>query len=229
MAEKEQDEAVANLTTLLKADKGEDKEDKEDKGDEYNEAYMKKYMHKYLKDNPKDVEGMGYMKKALDNAVNTAQSEADNTGADMVVVDGTQMIKAFGDLGNGLVRAIEILNDKIAGIAKEVTIGNTIQKAAGNVLIKAQESIDKIGKTPQFLKADLSGGQLDGEPSTALEKAKEIGMPKAKNLLYKAAIDGNKRAGNIMGQIEGANGNWNLLSQNSINYIVEIDSQAGNK
>lgn len=223
----DQDDAVTSLTSLLKAETG--KEDDEEKGDEYNEAYMKKYMTKYMKENPKDTEGMGYTKKAFDVAVNTAQSEADNTGADMVVVDGTQMIKAFGELGNNLLKSILSITAKVDEIEKQVITGNTIQKAAGSVLIKAQESIDKIGKTPQLLKSNMVGEQSNPIPDTVLEKAKEIGMVKAKGLLLKAAMGGNKRAGDVMGQVEGSNGNWNMLSPNSIKYIVDIGTQEGNK
>jgi len=218
---KENNDEIEQLNLLLKA--SEDEGDEGGEGtDEYDEEYCKKYLKRYLKENPDEAKGftpdLKPLKKAMDDATNAIEG-LDN--ADATLIDGTEMVKAFIDLGNGLIKAFEDLCADVTEL-KVMSAANTdLAKASGSVLAKAATVIDEIGKTPLGKRSvDSIPVALTGEGS-ALLKAKG-GFNEIRGLLVKAIESGDRRASNVITEYEISRGNIARLSPHTIKTIEAI-------
>lgn len=237
---------ASGASAVLKAASGDgDGDDKGKGGDDdeegYDAEYMKKNMKKYLKEKPEDVKA--FMKKYLKDGGDEAKAFMKDMGlakaavidageatpgiedAEVTVVDGTAMFKAFVGFAEAMETAIGEISDRLHGLTAMQMETNLLQKASGQVLIKAAEAVDQIGSAPAPVRGtQIAGsaqvpGQAQGEP---LQKAAELGMPKIKDMLLKAAMGGNQNAGRVLTQVEAANGNFNRLSATSISFINQL-------
>lgn len=236
--------AVSTLKGLLKAnedngagtllqkakdkDKGKDKDD--DKDDEYSEAYMKNNMSKFMKNNASYMKKMGYMQKAVDNAYEAA----DNGGeleAEVTMVDGTEMFKAFKEMSEHFLKAVTSISERLDGVEEQVDFANKISVAAGEVLVKASESLDKISSEPLTPKSQMVGQpelhkaaikDVPADGNQVLQKAMNMGVGGAKKILIKAAMDGNGEAGRVLTQVESCFGNMTLLPASSLKLIASL-------
>jgi hypothetical protein len=168
--------------TLQKAEK----KNKEEPEDDYDDKYMRKYLKKFMKKNPdymKNMIGrkaMGSERRAMKKATSFLDPvdefndsfeeiapEIDGN-AQVVSVDGTRFIKAFGNLAYSLLDAFEDVSEKLDNIEEKAERTDKLQKAIGAVQLKISEAIDKFGKTP---KPRQGQGVNDVATSLALQKA----------------------------------------------------------
>jgi hypothetical protein len=228
--DKHEDEAIETLQSMLKAkkedDNGEEKEDQE---------FMGK-VKKYLKENPKCMEDLGYVKKAQEKFEamgKETQSEADNLEADAIIVEGTEFIKSFVELGQSLLKAYEATNAKIESLEQDIIFNTDLNKASSAVILKAKEQIDAIGKTPQPTKSALGqeNPTIPEKPDDTplLVKAKAIGIGKGKELLMKAVYNGNTEAQNMVTQLESCAGVLERIPEQTLKLITVLDEAEGGK
>lgn len=237
---------ASGASAVLKAATGGDSEGGDDDG--YDTEYMKKNMKRYMKEKPEDVKA--FMKKYLKEGGDDAKAFMKDMGlakaavidageatpgideAEVTVVDGTAMFKAFVGFAEAMETTLAEINDRIHGLTAMQMETNLLQKASGQVLIKAAEAVDQIGSAPVAVRgAQTAGvaqvpGQAQGEP---LQKAAELGMPKIKDMLLKAAMGGNQNAGRVLTQVEAANGNFARLSAASIGFINQLAATGADK
>lgn len=213
--------------------------------DDYDEEYMKKYMKRFMKNNK---EYMGkYMKKAADfgaeviDEFNSRSQELED--AEAVLVDGTDMFKAYAEFTQNMLKAFTELHGEVESLRNDVAYGNEINKAAGQVLIKADKVLGEISKQPNSAKgvqhmqkaAQATGGAIQpnnnggqaGEGQGVLQKAQSLGVGGAKQLLIKAMQDGNQSAGRAITELESCGGNMARLPQSTLHLISNLHTAAG--
>ncbi len=239
------DDAVAALKGMLKAkaesddDEGKDKDD-DSKKEEYNEAYMKKNLSKFMKDNPDYMKGMmgkmGMMKKAVDDAFISAEDDGD-LSAEVTMVDGTEMFKAFKEMGNEFIKAAQVFADRLENIERAVGYSNDVSQGIGEVLIKASETLESISSAPMPTKTRFVGDSSlqkakssNDTPQETMQKAaravQTLGIAGAKKVLMKASMEGNTEASKVVTQLESCFGNMGLLPAKSIKLIADLAPQA---
>lgn len=247
--EEEEDKQVEDLTTLLKAGpskKNDDTDNDDDDDDDYDEKFMakhKRYMKKMDKRNDKNMPSptggpggyMGKVKKAYDNFVKVSgkiQDEAITQEADAVLVEGTAFMKAFTDLGDRFKEVIEDLSIKVSELESKLDYSNALHKASSEVLLKANTSLEIMAKTPNQVRSAqttvnqiITNDPLNSDGSSLIQKAKAIGIPKAKQSLLKAAMNGNNHASGYMTQVESCYGHMELLEPPVLNMIINLAEQ----
>lgn len=232
----------ASSGTLLKAaaepDGDEDGDDDDNDGDgnkgekgkkkdEFNAEYMKKYMKRYLKESPEDakkfMKDAGLMKAAV-------QEAAEPTGlddAEMTVIDGTEMFKAFSGFTTHMLKAYDALNSKVDALMKMGAETSLIQKAAGTVLVKAATTIDTFGSQPQPVRSvqHVPAQVQANAAGTPLQKAAALGIGVLRQKLLKAATSGGTdahQAASVLTQIESCGGNLGRLNPASQRFIESL-------
>lgn len=236
-------DAIATLKGMLKAkadhdrqamlksrkeDDGKDNEEEGDEEEEYDEEYMKKYMKKFLKKNNKFVQSLMGLQKAVDTAYENAAQHDDLT-AEVTMIDGTEMFKAFQGATDAFVKALVTVCDRLDALEEQVSSQNDITMASGEVLVKAVETLEALASTPAPVKSQLVGkgapmqkavsAQSAGDNASA---APEIGITDAKRILVKAAAAGDGVAGKVLTQVESCFGNMGLLPASSLKYIADL-------
>lgn len=244
----EMDEAVEQLTNLLKADSDdsdtlikanggdseEDEYDDEDE-DEYDEKYMKRNMKRFMKDNKstmmKYMKNMGSVKKAIDHDMDEISDELDS--AEAVLVQGTDILKAAQEQSENFVGVLQAM------IPEQVHQGKLI-KALSSVVLEMAEQINKIGSTPQPRKSVLNAGETNLNKAQDQESGKGASLQKAadfmqtngfggiKRLVMKAMNKNDQRAFDAITRIESCHGNLALLPQATQNYVAELIAAEGN-
>jgi hypothetical protein len=223
------DDSVEILKSKLQKAEGEPEpekpEDDEEGKDEFDDKFMKK-MQSYMKKNPGKMKELGYMKKAFDESAEQALSIEDD--AEVTVIDGTDAIGKFQTFAGEMLKAVESITDRLGNLEKSFSDQAEISDASANVLIKAYEMIDAIGGQPPLMKAAQFGNfpaieqPVDSGNGDLLQKAQELGPRAVKEILQKAAIDGNGEALDALTLYESANGNLQRLMPSTQGVIAGV-------
>lgn len=216
--EKEELNASEKMKLLLKA--AEDEEgidnDEDDDDNKYDPAYMKKNLKRYCKDNPEEVQKN---MKELGSMVKAVTDEADNIegidSGDAVLIDGTDMIKTFSSMTELLYKAFEDITAIIDSMAKEISYNNQICKASGEMLLKASDMLEEIGKTPLGVKATM-------QASTTLTKANDKPFHVIQSMVMKAFNSGDKYAASVIPELDMCSGDLNRLSDKARSYVSQL-------
>lgn len=180
----------------------------DDDGDEaapfkYNKGYCKKYMKRYMAENPEEAreafKGMEKMKKAMDDEV---AGLPDVDSADATLVNGTGMFKAFSGFAAEVTSILKAQAERIDELTGLMSYNTAIAQAAGAVLVKAQRQVEEAGSQP----LPVRGIQSAPQP---MQKAADPG--KTKNVLLKAAASGDDNARVLLTQFESAHGRLEFL------------------
>jgi hypothetical protein len=206
------------------SDEDEDEEEKEMRGkgkgkkmkddDEYDAKYIAKYLKRYAKENEEDFEkfcsSIGKLKKAYDEAADIDYNDDEVNG---VLIDGTQVFKAFKDYIDYTSEVLKDMQKQINDISQIVASNAAITKASSSVIIKAMEQSQNspINTFKAVTSANVKGKNEAMSDISAIKKA-----------LYKAAMNGDSRAFTEMTRLESCYGNLSLLGENSIKYISKI-------
>lgn len=191
------------------------KEEEEDEEGKYDAHYIKKFLKKYAKDNEEEFKkfckDIGVLKKAVVDAAEDAETDE----ADAVLVEGTEMFKAFADFAEKTTEAIIDIKEKLNEMSEIVMGQAAITKASSDVLVKAAEMIASL---------EDSAGMYKGVVYHNSEEKgqKKLDITAIKSRLLKAAQEGDPKAFNAMTKVESCYGNLALVGADTISYIKKL-------
>ena len=219
--------------------KGDDKGDDDDDDDD-DDSKMEKYMKskkgmKYMK-----KMGYGHMKKADElsdsaEALLKATQGTDLEGVEAVIIDGTDLVKALVETNQSLLKAVIDLSDRLESVEGNIEYSTELQKATGEVLVENASVLQKAASVPDSRKSVLAGdagvelpsSDKNGRLQKAEQTAARIGFPKAKQVVMKAAMDGNASAMKLVTKMESAFGNFNMLKAQDLVLIDVLAESEG--
>jgi hypothetical protein len=217
----------ADESTLFKAAKktgGDDDDEGDD--DEYDEAYMKKHMSRYMKENKKNSQEMKKASSTYEGDMQGAVEEL--AGADAAYVETGDLmpcLKAQEKATLDIYKAISDISERIGLIESQNLEAYKLMSKA------AQLQVDQAEGLEQFLSA--SAGKKGVTSNVDLKKA---GLPAGQQLtkeqngqvwqtLYKAVRKRDEKACEIISRFESVGHDTRFLTPPEINYIQELIKQ----
>lgn len=221
--------------------------DDEDEPTGYNEAYMKKYLGKYMQENPEEMKKitkkMGLTKAEVIEAEENLDAEIESSSASGIVIEGTEayktmtkaivslasnqeeILKLLKSLGSGQAEIDSMLSD-VGLIISKTPLLNKATKPEGDSQVEAQPEVDPVKGQPMSKAvsqpASPTTSEGDALSNEIMEKAKKLGGHSAFiQKLNKAAYEGsgNVMAQNILEKLEENGMNIAVLSPQQKSYL----------
>ena len=218
-----EDEDCSDL--LIKADSdgddddGEDDDDDDDDGKDYDEAYMRKNMKKYMIENKKacakTAKEVGLFGEKMNKAIDDL--DTDSEGAVVEMSDLTPILVAQKEFNGEMTKALRAIAGEMAFISNQNEKSFDLLRKSSAVVAEQADVIDALASTPQGRKSVVASPQSIPKHEINKDQSKLI-----YKTLLKATEAGDRTAGQIISKFEVAGQNVSAFSTEEKKYVNDL-------